>query len=418
MKPMITRRLSFLVYFVLLASTPLVAQSTIAKFLLSAHHDTKVNAINEQLLYLDDKPYRLSPLQRLEVRTQSNQLDPARQGYAVRINPANPWEIRNNNQYFQEYRSLLELKRDLALEEALLDRYALMIDWLYQQELKTIKEKGSNLVDAYLAVLEKQQYSNFFDGEDYVKLKLEQIDRSVELEEVIFEADDLLLQIKNLYPAADNPAAWSDQHIISVDRLLLIADSVWQGHTPPTTLAYYDGRINLAQREYSLEKSNISVGFLQAQYQEFRIDQGRKPWNLSMGVTIPIVNPNKGDMTKRKMDVIEKQQEKQEAAAELGSASIRFREQLKSQVTRYYGVQTKINELKASPLSSTLNTMKENNPTVQIRLTGNVLKLETIALKLKQSILHTYVAFLGTMDVLQKRPLVNYLSERLEIIER
>lgn len=419
MKAMVVKntRSLFLLCLGLAVNTCLSAQSTPGKFLLSAHHDTKVSAIDEQLRYLDDKPYRLSPLQKLELRTQSNQLDPNRQGYAVRINPANPWEMRSNNQYFQEYRSLLEVKKDLALEEALNYRYTLMIDWQYQQELRTLKEKGNGLIESYLGVLEKQQYSDFFDADDYVKLKLEQIDLSVELEEVIFEADDLLRRIKDLDPASGDPAAWSDQHTVPVNRLVMIADSLWQGHALPLTLTYYDRRINLAQREYSLERSNISVGFLQAQYQEYRIDQGRKPWSLSMGVTIPIVNPNKGDMTKRKMDVIEKEQEKVEAAAALGSASTRLREQLKSQVTRYNGVQEKISALKASPLSSTLNALQGNNPTVQIRLASNILKLETIALKLKQSILHTYIGFLGTMDVLQKPPLVNYLSEHLEVLE-
>jgi hypothetical protein len=385
----------------------LSAQSAINGFLLSAYEDTEVKSIRDQLLYLDSKPYRLAPLEKLELRTTSNQLDANRQGYAVRVNPSNPWEVRNNNRYFRDYRSMLELKKDLALEEALHARYLLAIDLLYHRELAVLRRKDIEFGDAYIGVLENQKNSTFFDAEDYVKLKLDQIDRSVEAEEAAFEMDDVIRQMSSFYALpAQTDSSWADQPLVSFERIVATVDSLFQAQQKPVTMAYYDQRINLAKSEYALEKSNINIGFLQAQYQRYRIDQGRHPWSLSMGVTIPIFNPNKGDMVKRKIEMMEEEQEQKEVKMEEETASL-----------RYNSIQEKIKTLNSGPLVNTLRSIEGNNPAVQLRLNSNILKLEIIALKLKQSILYTYIEFLCHVDAIQQRPLINYLSEARTVIE-
>lgn len=413
-------KLRILLFTVIIFSCQyLHAQSAVNAFLLSAYQDEEVKSIDEQVKYLDSKPYRLAPINQVQFRTESNQLDPTRQDYALRVNPANPWEVRANNRYFRDYRSMLQLKRDLALEEALYVRYLLAIDLIYHRELKALRKKDTEIGDAYIKVLENQKTSDFFDAKDYVDLKLDQIDRAVEAEEAAFEMDDVFRNMSSLHalPAQDDPS-WNDQPLLSFETLQASVDSLFEAQQKSITMAYYDQRINMLETEYSLEKSNINLGYLQAQYQHFRIQQGRHPWSIGLGVTIPIFNPNKGDMTKRKIEMMEEEQEKQELVREDQTGSVRTREQIKSQLVRYQGIQEKIKTLSAGPLVNTLRSIEGNNPAVQLRLNSNILKLEIIALRLKQSILYTYVEFLCHVDAIQQRPLINYLSENHEVIER
>ena len=134
-------------YFFALTTLALVnsisirAQVTMQEFLRSVKTDYEVSSFEAQIQYLDAKTYRLSPLQKLEFRTRSNQLDPDRQDYGLRFTPANPWEIRSNNHYFQQYRSVLAFERDLALKDALIARYSLIIDLLYYKEIRVLKER-------------------------------------------------------------------------------------------------------------------------------------------------------------------------------------------------------------------------------------------------------------------------------------
>ncbi len=212
----------FLVFAVIIFGCQhLHAQSAINAFLLSAYQDSEVKSIDAQMEYLDSKPYRLAPINQVQFRTESNQLDPSRQDYALRVNPANPWEVRANNRYFRDYRSMLQLKRDMALEEALHDRYILAIDLLYHRELNLLRKKILRSATLTSRCLKIKRTSDYFDAKDYVDLKLDQIDRAVEAEESAFEMDDVFRQMSSLHALpAQQDGSWSDQPLISLKRLL------------------------------------------------------------------------------------------------------------------------------------------------------------------------------------------------------
>ncbi|MBA4053261.1 MAG: hypothetical protein C0490_00975 [Marivirga sp.] len=400
-----------------LGNSPSYAQLSIAEFLQSAKSAYELTTFEEQIRYLETKPYRLSPLRQMEFRTKNNQLDPSRQDYGVRFSPANPWEIKNNSNYFKQYKTVLSLEKELALKEALITRYTFVAELLYFQELRTLKEEDNRLVTTQLSILEKQSNSDFFNGEDYLELKLDQMDKTVELEEASFDLDNQIRKMSGIYPeVSNNRLKWQYKDILSVDRIQKITDSLLAVHSTPVTLTYRENKINLADQEYLLEKSNINLGFLQTTYEEYRTEQDRRPWSISLGVTIPVTNPNKGDMTKRRLDAIEAVHDRDEAKAELQTERALSYEQLKSLINRYHDIQDKINEVNVSTLSSTLKAIKDDNPMVALRFNGNLLKLRSIEIKLKHSIVLTYIEFLGRTDNIQQQPLLNYFSPYLETI--
>ncbi|NJN44922.1 MAG: hypothetical protein HC806_09530 [Anaerolineae bacterium] len=111
------------------------------EFLQSVFEEPAVQAFDNQNNFLDSNPYRLSIIRRMEFRTESNQLDPQRQDYALRLNPANPWELKRNNEYFQHYQQVLQLDRDRVIKESLKERYEAIVEWAYFNEIKKLKEE-------------------------------------------------------------------------------------------------------------------------------------------------------------------------------------------------------------------------------------------------------------------------------------
>lgn len=393
------------------------AQVTMADFLQSAGSDATMTSFDEQVKYLETKPYLLSPLRRMEFRTGNNQLDPSRQDYAVRLNPANPWENKNNKSYYEQYRSVLSLKSNLALKDALVYRYNLIIKLLYLDAIKKVKVANADLTAVQISVLEKQQQSDFFNGENFVEMKMDQMDEMVALEEVTFDFEDQRRKMAGLYPPmAHGEVNWQYEDILTVDRIENIVDSLFLINVTPATVQYRDHQIELARREYLLEKSNINIGYLQTQYQQYRIEQDRKPWNISLGIVIPITNPNKGDMTKRKLEVIDAQHKRDETELTVQSSKIASRDQIKNLVMRYRNIQKKINTLNIGSLANTLSAMKDDNPLVRLRFSGNILKLKTLEIKIKQDILVRYIEFLALTDTIQQEPLINYFTENLEYV--
>lgn len=393
------------------------AQSEFGTFIRAAKDDPAVSMFDLQVDYLNGKPYRLAPLQKLELRTESNQLDPTRQEYALRVNPSNPFEVRQNSLYFKELKSSIALEKGVVLKEVLVDRYTLIIELVTYAGLRDLAQRKLELTQTSLSMLEKQQLSGYFDGEDYVDLKLEEMDKSVEVDEATYEAENAARKVVAIFPdAAASVKVWNISEVITIQQIEKLLDSLQTAMPEATTLSYYQKKIDLADREFKLERNNINVGYAQVKYQDFRIDQGRKPWSIGLGVVVPLFNPNKGDMTKRKLESIESQQELKEAKVELSKDQVRLQEQLRDLITSHRKIEEKIKALNVSSLARTLNTMQKSNPVAGVRFQANLIKLEELALKQKQNILITYTEWLASTDALQQVPLINYLSRNLETL--
>ena len=402
----------------LFISHQVFAQVTMEEFIRSAVEDAEVKSVDARINYLQSKPYRLSPLQKLEFRTQNRELMTTQQEYALRLNPANPWEVNNNNKYFQEFEHSLSIEKQVALKSALVDRYNLLILYLYYFELKALATQSEKLVQQQLAILERQSASSFFDADEYVKLKVDQLDKIVEKEETDFDWQSQKSSVAQMHPAATGRnIIWEEQSMISIDRLEAVADSLIKEMVNPLEVAYRQQKVNVARSQYNLEKSNINMGFLQTSYDRRRVNQDRTPFDISLGVTIPITNPNKGDMARRKLAEIESEYELKTALMEDQTSKDISYQKLKESIGRYRDLQRKILELKNSSLQKDLMLLKGGDPLVALQFETGVNKLSMLESKLKRKALTYYVEFLTESDHLQRKPLINYLSDHLTPIE-
>ncbi len=404
--------------FMILVSRQVFSQVAIEEFILSAGDDPQVKSAEAQMNYLQSKPYRLSPLQKLEFRSKNRELLYTQQEYALRFNPANPWEVSYNNKYFQEYHRSLSFEKEVALKSALVDRYNLVILYLYYYELKVLADQHAQLVEKQLAILERQSASSFFDADEYVKLKVEQLDRSVEKEETDFDWQSQKSAVSQLFPAAEGKnIVWETQLLITVKRIEEIADSIKERNVSSLEVAYRQQKVNVARSQYNLEKSNINLGFLQTSYDRRRVNQERTPFNISFGVTIPITNPNKGDMARRKLAEIESEYELKTVQIEDQVSQAISYQKLKESITRYRDLQDKIEVLKNSSLQKDLTLLKGGDPLIALQFESGVGKLHILQSKLKRKVLTYYIEFLTESDHLQQKPLINYMSNSLPRIE-
>ncbi len=401
------------------SSIELQAQLTIGEFISSAMEDPEVLTFTNQISYLGDKPYRLSPLQSMQIRMQNRELIYDQQEVGLRINPSNPWEVRNNNRYFKNYQSYLSREREIILKEALVERYYNVIELVYYAELKIFSDSMQYHLNQQLGILEKQYASSYFDADEYVKLKVEHLDNLVDAEEVDYELSSQKHRISRFYPKAHKASLdWTLSNLISIDRIERVVDSISQAGAVSTLVAYQQEKIKLAQSEYNLEKSNINLGFFQTEFDQRRVEQDRTPINISFGVTIPIVNPNKGDMAKRKLKVIEAQYDLEEATHEGETDLIIFQDRLAALIQRYRNLDSRVKELRKNNFAQTLSTMKGGDPLIVAQFNQRVGKLDDLLIQIRRDVLITYIDYLAFTDNLQQQPLINFLSPNLAPIRK
>ncbi|HEY0655033.1 MAG TPA: hypothetical protein VGD65_17970 [Chryseosolibacter sp.] len=408
-------RIPLLLLCQLFLSIVTFGQVTVSEFIKSALEDPEVRTFNEQKRFLEQRTYRLPYLQRLELRTQNRELLANQQEYAIRVTPANPWEVRNNNRYFREYRSSLGLESEFILKTALQARYVRVIEYIYLTELVTFKANLVKSISDQIAVLQKQMGSSFFDADEYVDLQLKKLDEETELDEINLLLADEKFSIARVYqPAFNKRMDWSATQVVSPEQMKRVVDSLDSRAIQSRLIAYQQQKIRLAEQEYALEKANINIGFLQAEFDNRRVEQNRTPFNVSGGITIPIFNPNKGDMAKRKLDMIDATFDLEEAQSEDKVDKMILHERVNFFFQRFLNLQNKISALRNDNVVSTLQTLKGGDPVVRLKFDQSIVKLEMAANKIRRDMLFAYVEYLFIGDFIQRQPLVNLLSPRFE----
>jgi len=393
-------------------------QIAIGEFLLSARQDPEVSTFFEQERYLQTKPYSLSPLQRLEFRTQNRELMPQQQEFGLRFTPSNPWEVKHNRNYFKSYQTALGLRREMALKEALVARYSAVINYIYYREVVALVRYSHKLVNDQLSILQRQSASNFFDADDFVDLQLDLMDRTVEIEEMEFNLLEQRHQVEKLYQRTiGDSLTWSWNQVAGVQRIARVVDSLENLSVASVVLAYQQRKIEMAMHEYKLEKANINAGFLQTEFDNRRQEQGRTPFNISLGITIPIVNPNKGDMTKRQLDIIEATYDLKEEEVEERDRDLATHERAERLFQRFAMAAEKLKAYETGSLSGTLSAMEGGDPRIIVKFNDNLVKLKLLLAKIGRDAMLAYIEYLMASDRIQQQPMVNYLSPSLQAIE-
>lgn len=385
-------------------------QVSMEEFLESAFESTQIRQIDQQKGFLESGSYKMAPIRGLEFRTESNQLDPQRQDFALRISPANPWEINRNNAYFEKYQEVIDLGQIRQIKKLIQLRYDLIIDWVYLQDRKSLKDEEIKTIRSLIEILEAQRNSSFFDPENYAELKIDLIEKQAELKDLMLEEDVLKQRIVSFFPDAQSKNLdWNLDDLVSIERI-----SNWiethQAQIESEEVTYHRKLVELSKAEWELEKSNLNIGFLQAQYQQFRLAQDRKPWNIGMGIRLPIFNPNKGKMAEKKLDIFEAEGNLTQVQNEHVAEVELVKSKLVGLCENYFSIQNQLEDLDLISIEKNLNTLSANNPAVNLRFQRNLLKSKNILSRHQRDIYAAFIEYLSLTDALQQRPIVNYLG--------
>lgn len=389
-------------------------QITIAEFIKSANTEVELRLYDEQLQYLSQNPYQISMLKKMEFRTENDELASNQQEFAIRINPANPWERKSNNGYFTDYQSAATIRRELALKKTIADRYMQVIDYLHLKELKNLTNEEKSLVEKQLLIMEGQSSSGLFDARDYVELKLKEIEKFVDHEQVDLDVTIQLAKIDKIYiPLYITELNWHLNNIISVDRIEEVIDSLFAEPIASTLMRLQEQKINIAKREYEMERSNTDLGFIQTGYFPNR---SKNQFGIRLGVRIPIANPNKGDMARQQLEIMERQNKLEMMENELKMEKDIIYQKLKHSISKFKEVLNMVGSFDFNAINQSLATINLQNPLITIKLKSQTLNLDYLLLRLRKNILSDYIKILEHCDVLQHQPMVNVLSNDLRKI--
>ncbi len=404
------------VILTLISTSSLYAQSlSLNQFLKSALDNPYYKSFDVQNSFLQERnAFSLPWVNQVQFRYQDNQFNNFQSRYGLRFDAGNPWQISRNNKYFQGIQTLKGLEQKMVLKEILRDRYDLVVEFWIASELAGLVLKQKEMREQIGRVIGQKAGSASFDADQFLNAQLDIISKEADWHEANFERD--VVKTKILAEASATVFDLPLTRMIDVDQInqLIQIETKAAGQTEFELLRQ---RVELSNRKMQLEKSNFDVGFLQAMYSSNRQIDGRNSFGLAFGVTIPITNPNKENVAREKLNVLERQGELEQFQSEEKNKRLNSVLYLQLHLNHYQKLDSLVTAVKSRGMNLLTGQASNYDPVIELKYREKLIQFDMLKIRIKKEILLQYISYLDNSDKLHERPLVNYLSKDLERVE-
>ncbi len=389
------------------------AQFSINQFLSQAKTDVRLYEHEQKSRFLEKNPYKSPWIQRTELRIRTNDLNVSADDYRFRISPTNPFEIRENKKYYQMQFDLLFSEYQKALNSALNERYLLILDYLENHDRLIQKNKQIVLISDEIRLLDAQVDNPDFSLIDYLEAKESLIQTLLEANEMKHQNDLIQVEIRTKYSFEGNIQPdiidlvdlktlrnWMNSLFFDMDTANnILVKSLYQENL-------------LTEQRLKLEKAEDrrNIGFVQAEYDRDRGNELDEHMGFQIGIRIPLTNPDRPDMNRSKIDLIEDQASLVERKAEVSLQWELNRLKLNYLLSQYDLVSSEIGK---NDFINIMTLSPDLKPNDLIKAQRAILRLERLESQIKWEIYKSYIDYLYYSGRLIETPLRNYLSSHL-----
>lgn len=401
-------------FWIFIAGTIYGQPLTLNQFLKSSLSDPVFKSFDAQQDYLGkSKNYTLPWISRLQFRFQDNEFNDFQNRSGIRLDPVNPWQRKNNSQYFQGIKALRNLEQKVQLKEILNDRYIKVVEFWMAEESTLLTKKQRKIREQIVYALGKKAGSANFDADDYLEAQLDVIAKEADCHEADFDRDVARGKILAIGGAESFDLSFSD--LINVDQISQLAET--ETAAERTDLEVLKQRMEVSNLKMKLEKTNVDLGFLQTMYSSDRRIGGENSVGLALGINIPIANQNKENIAREKMNNLELYGELEQFQAEEKIKIANAVAHLKLHLINYKKLDSLIVAVKSKGLNVLTGQSNNYDPVIELKYQEKLIQFDLLKTKIKREVLMEYISFLANSNKLQERPLVNYLSMNFENVE-
>jgi len=393
------------------------AQFDMEGFLSTARSDISLVPTQSKLDFLKDNNFNAPWISRVEFRTRSNDANISQDDFRLRITPANPGELKANKRYYDKQIDLLNLEHQEEFNNALKQRYLIMIAHIFEFEKLTYLENQIEINRKLIEMMNQTGMASSLDLGDLIDAEANELDLNLSIEDSEFEMIEIEYLIKQVYEFTGN-IDWNSKELIEVQDILnLFAEFKEHPTGQHIYLTKIDQKNLLAAERFKIEKSETlrNIGYFQAEYD---VDRGNEPsehFGYQIGIRIPIVNPDKPDLNRRKLDLMDDE-------AVLEEKKDDHKRKMELSVLRMEHYSNQYSEIKEKiTLMSKQNYLGLQNPDKVMKISDlikmNEFYMDLLARKnaIQKKIYETYLGYLDLNGKISEPPLRNYLSKNLTV---
>lgn len=386
-----------------------IAQSQLSDFLLAAFEDINTYGFTQAKNYITPRNYRIPVIDEIEIRFSNDEFIAEEQQYAFRVSPSNPWKVRRNKALFNATKTEIGLQQKLMYKQNMYNRYLVASSYLLDLKQLELETERYNLTRKRATIIGDNAESSFFDSEDYVESKLDQIDKLYELQEQQTSLLHNKRTIASLMRVED--VNWDNEVLVSVTTIDSVANRIAQRNFNSAELNLLVQSLDVARKETRIEKADFNLGFVQAEYMPLK--NRESDIGISFGITIPIFNPNKNKVAERIIKEIEIENQIQTQEFQDSVNKVIQYGFLLDLLKNHQLLEQQIEQIDIPSLIKNLSVNENNNPVTLLDIEEALIKLKLLKFESHKRMVEQYVEFLNAFDMLSTTPLINYLSDSL-----
>ena len=404
-----------LLFLVLGFFSNISAQFSMEDFLATAREDLALNPTQAKLDFLKENNFNGPWISRVEFRTRSNDANISQEDFRFRVTPGNPGELKANKRYYLKQVDLLNIEYQEDLDQALIRRYSIAIDHIFENQKKDNLQKQLAVNRQLIDIMSKGNGAYAMDMGDLIDTESDELDMKLSVEDTKMRIDEIEYLIREFYDFSGE-LNWSQVELIEVNDILnLFNEFKDKPSGQHINLVKMDQRNALAAERFNIEKSETlnNIGYFQAEYDTERGSEAFDHFGYQIGIRIPIVNPDKPQLNRRKLALMDDE-------ALLEEKKDDFRKELELAVLRMDNYAVQYTEIGAKlEKISQQNFLTLQSPGKAIKI-SDLIKMNEFYIDLldkkttvEKKIYRTYIEYLDLNGKLTELPMRNYLSKNL-----
>jgi hypothetical protein len=381
------------------SALPAAAQFNVEEYLSRAATELDIQSIQAQRQYIKDANFRSPLLREVEFRMRARDMQEGIRDYRFRVSPLNPFERRANKEHTKLLAMQLESESLVAFSSVLNRRYKLLIEYYY---LTAMEKIGTDENTRYGQLMKAWRHQGNA-GEELIELDRRILLNDLQLEDLKAEQRELAYLIRMDYEFSGD-IDLSSFAMVTVDQVNDHLVSSEEGQNIYVLNEENKAQISQADWEINKQESFSNLGYLQAEYRAYRGETINENLGFQLALQLPIVNPDRPDLARRRLDVIEDEQEVKEVEREVNLTIFSRENDLKTKIAQFQRLEKKLASFDAIPPSG------YSNAKAMLELVNYKHDLSRRITDLYESILRLYIDWLDYKGLLSTDPLLNYLS--------
>ncbi len=379
------------------------SQFNVDDYLIDESNEFELETIDKQLEMVESSRFSSPLIREVQFRMRLPDFESSPNDYRLRFSPTNPWEKKANKVYKSHLQDQLQSQRNVNFATILARRYQLVVE-RYFLELQLIRADSSiESLDTQMNLISNEQ------GNSQQLIRLLKRKYKLTLQKERCESDIVNNNIAINRSSEFESGNWTaDFKLIPVNEIEnLLNDSLNMGTNILVTNEQNKARLTAQEWNIRKTESFSDLGYIQP---EFNPNRDNK-LGMQIGIEIPIVNPDKPDLERRKLEVLEDQQKVKEKQLKIAEISQLLKASIQSDIKQYRLILEYLSEV--SQLKSLEYT--DVAPLLEIHEFEQVLLDDSS--DHYERILVQYIKWLHINGVLSQKPLRNYLKSGLPFIE-